>query len=80
MKTRFFIKLNLFLALAFFIFTLIILFSIDPFDTSLFIIIIFYLLIFGFILCLLNSIRIIPFWFRILITIAIIFILIVLSF
>jgi len=79
MKRRFFIKLNLILAVVFFVFLLIFLLFIDPFQINIFVFILFYLIVFGLILSLLNLIKI-PFWIRILISIAIIFILLVKSF
>jgi len=75
MKPRFFIRLNLILALAFLIIFVIILYSVDPFKASRFLIVIFYLVLFFLILSVLNLIGKIPFWVRILISLSVIILL-----
>jgi len=83
MKKRIFIRLNFFWVLIFLIFLVIILITVNPFEASLFLIILFYIVFFGLIFGILNLIGIrfkIPFWFILLISIAILFILILQSF
>ncbi|MFZ5559736.1 MAG: hypothetical protein ACOZAL_03005, partial [Patescibacteria group bacterium] len=68
--------LNLILALVFLIIFAIILYSIDPYKASHFVFVIFYLVLFGLILSILNLIGKIPFWVRILVALAVIILLI----
>jgi len=76
MKPKFSIGLNLILALAFLIIFVIILYSINPFQASRFVFVIFYLVLFGLLLSILNLIGKIPFWIRILVALAVIILLI----
>jgi len=79
MKQRFFIGINLILTLVFLMGFVIILYSVDPFSAKLLLIIVFYLVLFGLILGILNLIGIylkIPFWVRIIISLMVIFLLI----
>jgi len=79
MKPRFFIRLNLILTIVFLIIFVAILYSIDPFQASRFLIIIFYLTLFGLILGILNLLNVgfkIPLWSRILIALTAIAVLI----
>lgn len=79
MKPRFFIELNLIGILVFLIIFAIILYSVDPYKASSLVFIIFYLVLFGLLLSILNLIGFylkIPFWVRVLIAITIIIVLI----
>lgn len=76
MKRRFFIGLNLIIALVFLIVFAIILYSVDPFKASPLVFIIFYLVLFGLVLSILNLIGRIPFWVKILISLTVIILLI----
>jgi hypothetical protein len=76
MKPKFFIRLNLFLAFAFLIIFVIILYSVDPFQAGNFLKIIFYLVLFGLILSILNLIGKMRFWVRILISLTMVIFLI----
>ena len=83
MKKRFFVRLNFVLVLIFLIFFAIILLTVNPFQANAFLIILFYVVFFGLILGILNLIGTrlkIPFWFNLLISIAIVFLLILQSF
>lgn len=82
MKRKSFVKLNFILAVIFLVFLLIILIAINPFQASVFVFIVFYIVFFGLILAILNLISTrfkIPFWIILLISIAIVFILMVQS-
>ena len=79
MKPKVLVGLNLAWIVVFLIFFVIILITVNPFEASTFLIIIFYVVFFGFLLGVLNLIGIrfrIPFWFNLLISIAIVFLLI----
>ena len=81
-KTRFFVRLNLCLGLVFLLGFAIILYSVNPFTAKLFLLILFYVVLFGLLLVILNFISLvfkIPFWIRALIPICAILILIILS-
>jgi hypothetical protein len=81
-KTRFFVRLNLFLGLVFLAGFVIILYSVNPFVSGIFPIILFYVALAGLLFCVLNLISMrlkIALWMRILIVIAIIFVLIIKS-
>ena len=82
MKERFFIRINLIITLDFLIIFAIILYSVDPFSASPLILIVFYVVLFGLVLGVLNLISNlfkIPFWVRIIIALIIIFLLILQS-
>ncbi len=76
MKPKFFIRLNLILTLVFFVSFVIILFFVDPFDSGRLVIVVFYLVLFGLILGILNFILKTPFWVRILIALTVVILLI----
>jgi len=78
MKQRFFIGINLIIILVFFIIFVIILYSVDPFKASPFLIVIFYVVLFGLasgILNLIGTYLKIPLWIRIIIALIIVFLL-----
>ena len=82
MKQRFFIGINLIVTFVFLIIFVIILYSVDPFKASPFLLVGFYVVLFGLILGVLNLIGNrfkIPFWVRIIIALIIIFLLILQS-
>ncbi|OGZ31873.1 MAG: hypothetical protein A2V69_00445 [Candidatus Portnoybacteria bacterium RBG_13_40_8] len=76
MKPKFFIRLNLFLALVFLIIFVIILYSVNPFQANGFLKIIFYLVLFGLVLSILNLIGKMQSWVRILVSLTIVILLI----
>jgi len=79
MKKRFFIRLNLILTLVFLLIFVIILYYVDPFEVSSFLLVVFYVVLFGLILGILNLIGTplkIPFWVRILIALTVVILLI----
>ena len=80
MRKRVFIRLNLALLLVFLIGFAIIVYSINPFEASPFLMVVFYVVLFGLCFSFLSLIGLrfrIPFWISILIAIAIIFVLMV---
>jgi hypothetical protein len=79
MKERFFIRINLIATLVFLIIFVIILYYVDPFEIGSFLLVVFYIVLFGLIWGILNLIGTplkIPFWVRILIALTIVIILI----
>ena len=83
MKRKVLARLNLAWVVVFLVFFGIILFSVNPFEASIFLLILFYIVFFGLILGILNLIGArlnIPFWVILLISIAITFLLIFQSF
>ncbi len=80
MRKKSFVKLNFILAVIFLMAFIVILVAINPFEANVFQFILFYIVVFGLVLIILNLISTyikIPFWLRILIAIVIIFILII---
>ena len=80
MRKRVFVRLNLALFLVFLVAFAIIVYSINPFEASPFLMAVFYVVLFGLCFSLLSLIGLyfrIPLWISILIAIAIIFVLIV---
>lgn len=78
MRKRIFIRLNFALFLVFSIGFAIIVYSINPFEASPFLMAVFYVVLFGLCFSFLSLIGLrfrIPFWIRILIAIAVIFVL-----
>jgi hypothetical protein len=83
MKQSIFIRLNSLFTLVFLVFFVIILISVNPFKASIFVLILFYLVFFGLVLGILNLIGFylkLPFWFRLLAAISLLFLLILQSF
>ena len=83
MRPKFLIRLNLVWIVIFLIFFAVILITVNPFEANTFLFVIFYVVFFGLILGILNLIGTrlkIPFWFNLLISIAIVFLLILQSF
>lgn len=83
MKRRVFIRLNFIGILVFLILFAIILIAVNPFEANTFLFILFYIVVFGLVLGILNLIGMrlkIPFWAILLISISIIFLLILQSF
>jgi len=83
MKRRFFIRLNFVLTAIFLVFFVIILIAVNPFEANIFLFILFYIVVFGLVLGILNLIGMrlkIPFWAVLLISISIVFLLILQSF
>jgi len=81
-KKRLIIKLDLIWTLVFFVGFVIILYSINPFETSIFGLILFYVVLFCLLLGVLAFIRLIvkiPYWLIILLAICVIVVLLVLS-
>ena len=79
MKRRFFIRLNFVLTAIFLVFFVIVLIAVNPLEANIFQLILFYIVVFGLILGILNLIGIrlkIPFWAILLISISIVFLLI----
>lgn len=80
MRKKSFVKLNFILAVIFLMAFIVILVAINPFEANVFQFILFYIVVFGLVLIILNLISTyikIPFWLRILIAIVIIFTLII---
>lgn len=78
MRKRVFFRLNLALLLVFLITFAIIVYSVNPFEASHFLIVIFYIILFGLCLSFLNLINLrfkTSFWIRILIATIVVFIL-----
>lgn len=83
MKRRFFVKLNFVLTAIFLVFFAILLIAVNPFEANISLFILFYIVVFGLVLGILNLIGIrlkIPFWAILLISISIVFLLILQSF
>jgi hypothetical protein len=83
MRRKSLVKLNFILAVIFLVGFIVILVAINPFEANIFQFILFYIVVFGLILSILNLIRIylkIPFWIVLLISIAVIFVLVLQSF
>jgi len=83
MKQSIFIRLNSLWTLVFLVFFAIILISVNPFEASIFLLILFYLVFFGLVFGILNLIGFylkLPFWFRLLAAISLVFLLILQSF
>jgi len=83
MKPKSLVRLNLVWIIIFLILFLVILITVNPFKASIYQFIIFYVVFFGLILGILNFIgsRLrIPFWFNLLISIALVFLLILQSY
>jgi len=78
MKPKVLARLNLAWIIVFLILLIVILIAVDPFQANTFLIVLFYVVFFGFILGVLHLIRMrfkIPFWIILLISIAIVFLL-----